>query len=621
MKKILTFVCAAMVSLCTTVNAKVVMTESFDREAGQLSLGANTSMSTNTSDWWSYSGTSNYIQVAEGSMSYAGYKTTGVGNKASMVSGTAADDFRKFASAVTSGKVYLAAIINVDDLRQSTSGDYFLSLGNGGIGGTDVYARLSTKSVSDGTNYYGFQLGLNKVNESTTFMRYTSQVYSPKTDYLVVVEYEFVDGEKNDEVRLYVNPTKATTKPTLVCVQDTTNAAGTSSLGANTKADASQIAAVYLRQGSNTPRKLYVDEIKVTTSWNELFEEGGSGGGETSEGVIVSDDKIMLGADGYTYSHKTYSKTLTVLAENLTQDITITHVNNAVALSVNKLGKDGGEYTLTLDKPQNEGYGYDTITFTSGSVSEKTCISWYNTLSYSTLASLKAAYANDDEYGSYCYSGEAVVTRRYEMPGYPDNYGVYYIQDATGAIELTNEWEQASELEVGDKITELVGYAGEENSAGIKPLIIAMDPELVGMDCTVDPVSVSLAELQSNANAYLVRLVKLEGVTLDQKGEVFKAGSKVGLTQGGKSANLQPINDAADYIGLAIPEQADIIGFSVNNAGTVIVPRDKNDIITKGGGTGVANTKAKAGTRKMIRNGQLVIIRGDKEINVLGTQL
>lgn len=361
MKKLFTILCAGMLFL-SSAEAKIVMTESFDREIGTLNVGANTSMGTNTSDWWSYSGSKDYIKVDGGSLSFAGYKSTGIGNKAHLWS-SGADDFRKF-EGVSSGKVYLAAIINVEELRQGTSGDYFLSLGNGGIGGTDIFARLSTKSVSDGSSYVGFRLGLNKCNESTTFMRFTNEVYSPKTNYLVVVEYEFVSGDKNDEVRLYVNPTKDTKKATLACVQDTTNTAGTSSVGANTKADAAQLGAVYLRQGTNTPRQVFVDEIKVATSWNDLFEEGGDTPPEPTPAIYVASSVDF----GSVTIDEAAEKTINVKGSDLKGDISISSGSPLVVPSVSTISKDEAEagFDLTLTLTATEaGSGLVNLTFSS----------------------------------------------------------------------------------------------------------------------------------------------------------------------------------------------------------------------------------------------------------------
>ena len=116
MKKIYMILCAVLM-MVGTLQAKVIMTESFEREVGTLNMGTNTQMGSNTSDWWSYSGSSNYIKVEEGTLSYPGYMSTGKGNKSFLWS-TGADDFRQFSQQVTSGKLYASAIINVNALKQ-----------------------------------------------------------------------------------------------------------------------------------------------------------------------------------------------------------------------------------------------------------------------------------------------------------------------------------------------------------------------------------------------------------------------------------------------------------------------------------------------------------------------
>ena len=301
MKKILLCVFAAM--MAATMEAKVILTESFDRSVGTLCIGTNVDMGTNTDDWWSYSGSSNYIQVAEGTLSFPGYATSGKGNKAYL--GTSgADDLRQFTKEYTSGKVYLAAIVNVETVKSSATADYCLALGDAGA--SNMYARLYTKSVKEDDQWTGFHFGVSKYSESASYVGMTEEVYSPNTDYLIVLEYEFVDGEKNDTARLYVNPTKTTTVPTLVCVQSVQSGSGAEQ-GANAKNDASKISSVNLRQGSNTP-KIYIDEIKVATSWEELFsDEGGdTPGGDTPEEddplIVITDDNLLLNSSFEEYS-------------------------------------------------------------------------------------------------------------------------------------------------------------------------------------------------------------------------------------------------------------------------------------------------------------------------------
>ncbi len=301
MKKIFLFVFAAL--FAATMEAKVILTESFDRSVGTLCIGANTDMGTNTDDWWSYSGSSNYIQVAEGTLSFPGYATSGKGNKAYL--GTSgADDLRQFTKSYTSGKVYLAAIVNVEAVKTSATADYCLTLGDATANG--MYARLYTKSEKTGDQWTGFRFGVAKNNESANYVSVTDEVYSPNTDYLVVLEYEFVDGEKNDTARLYVNPTKETSVPTLVCVQSVKSGSGQEQ-GACGKNDASKISSVNLRQGTNTP-KIYIDEIKIATTWEELFsDEGGdTPGGDTPEEddplIVDTDDNLLLNNSFEEYS-------------------------------------------------------------------------------------------------------------------------------------------------------------------------------------------------------------------------------------------------------------------------------------------------------------------------------
>lgn len=301
MKKILLCVFAAM--MAATMEAKVIVTESFDRSVGQLCIGTNVDMGTNTDDWWSYSGSSNYIQVAEGSLSFPGYASSGKGNKAYL--GTSgADDLRQFTKEYTSGKVYLAAIVNVETVKASATADYCLALGDAGA--SNMYARLYTKSEKIDDQWVGFHFGVSKYSESASYVGMTEEVYSPNTDYLIVLEYEFVDGEKNDTARLYVNPTKDTSVPTLVCVQSVKSGSGQEQ-GACGKNDASKISSVNLRQGTNTP-KIYIDEIKVATSWEELFsdEGGNTPGGDTPEEddplIVITDENLLANNSFEEYS-------------------------------------------------------------------------------------------------------------------------------------------------------------------------------------------------------------------------------------------------------------------------------------------------------------------------------
>ena len=154
MKKLL-LLATALLTL-STAHAELILHESFDRPVGKLNVG-NTPAKNNT-DWYSFSGDKDYISVVEGSLSYAGYAEA-AGKKVELV-GNGADDLRQFAP-ITSGKVYVAAIINVDSLKPNGSAEYFLSLGD--ASNSNMWGRLYYRSVDKvGDNFTGFNLGVTK---------------------------------------------------------------------------------------------------------------------------------------------------------------------------------------------------------------------------------------------------------------------------------------------------------------------------------------------------------------------------------------------------------------------------------------------------------------------------
>lgn len=593
MKKIF-FLLVALATL-GSANANVIFHEDFDRVAGTLNKGANTSMGTNITDWWSYSGSSKYIQVVEGSLSYASYVGTGKGNKVELIAGSGADDLRQF-NAITSGKVYVAAIINVDSLKQSATADYFFTMGDAST--SKMYARLYARSVkkNGSETFNGVQLGIAKENEKSTS---TTEVIpfvdiEMNQNYLVVLEYEFVDGTKNDTARLYINPTKETTVATLVCNQDAQTASG-NPIGAANKDDAAKIASVNLRQGTNTPGRVYVDEIKVATTWDELFEDG-----DTPEpqpvAAIKASSTISFG--GMVYTGETYTASLQVTGENLTDDITITCDNEEITFSTTTITKEAAmseegatvEVTLT---PAKADMGSATITLTSGEAKATTTSNWWTVAitNYATLAEVKAAVEAAGEDGEVCirYTGEAIITYIADNAG---DISFYYIQDATAGMQIgaAYVWKGAK---VGDKISNFAAGNGAVTWNFDYPLTpLNSNVTILSSDNSVAPQVVTLAELKANANDYLYELVKVEDVTLDVATSEFASGSTK-MTQDGAEAfiNLWAGNE---LIGEKKPSKADITGVSSSTAGNVIRPRGKADIVDKTSGSAIENVAAEA---------------------------
>lgn len=528
MKKIFTLVCAAIMSL-SAVNAKLIFQESFDGKngtVGQLSAGATNSeeffdgFSYEETRWWTALGSSNYIQVAEGSLSYAGYQTTGLGNKAYLYS-SGADDVRSFASQpITSGKAYMAAIINVEAVKQNTTPDYILSLCD--HANSYYLGRLYTKSVKDeGGNWIGFKLGVAKNGESANYLRYTEEVFDINTNILVVLEYEFVSGDNNDIVRLYVNPTKETSAATLECVQDTLTGGGIKQ-GAGNQKDAGiyGIFGAFLRQGTNTP-KVYVDEIKVATAWADLWQEGEGEQEEEKDEVdniaaLLASPKIMKG---------------------------LILKSQPVVINVEGTGKD------------------------------------------------------------YCVT----------------------VQDESGAVIIHDfsETKVLAGVQVGAKLDKLAAMPIESgkfiNGLATAQLSAKSTPEVVSNGNSVVPFEVSLAE----ATKYGPAWIQLEEVEFTGT-ELKFAADAYDIKQGEAVAKLK-VPAGCDIIDEDIPAKADIKAMVVKGGESVEIQISASADVTDReakSGTGFENTqKSEIRSQKAIINGQLVIIRGDKMFNALGTEL
>lgn len=608
MKKMLLFTMALLT--LNSVSADLILHESFDRQIGKLNVG-NYSSSANNNDWYNQTGSSKFPTVVAGSLSYEGYAVEN-GNKVELLTG-GAKDLRTFSS-ITSGKVYLSAIVNVDSLRTPRTGgamatpvyyDYFLSLGDATGGTQAMFARLYARSVQDAEgNLIGFQLGVAKNNEistpTTTVIPFT-ETFNVKTNYLVVLEYEFVDGEKNDVARLYVNPTKETTTATLVCGLDVKTAKG-SAIGANTKDDATEIKSVHLRPGTNTPGRVYVDEIKVATAWEDLFTtEGGETPVEEPE-ITATPAVLQFGAQVFVGSR--YTTKFVVKGKDLKGDITLSNKNSELTLDKTTIAKadaeseNGVEVTATLVPVKSSTEGYitwrDTVSLVSeGATTAIVTTSWWTNsfVRCATIAELNslAAAASGYENVYIKYTGEAVVTYKYNQSG-----DKLYLQDATAGVFINDSY-WGNEIKQGDKVTNCMLYVDPTTSVGgMKYIGTQLGIEVLSHDNEITPQVVTLAELKTNAANYLNKLVKVENVTLDQRSATFKGVDADGdaipdkITQNGSEATLS-IVDGNPLVGTTKPKKADIIGISTNKLGNAIRPRGLADVISKDSPTAIEN--------------------------------
>lgn len=565
MKKLFLFLMALFT--LTTVHADLILHESFDRNVGDLNKGDFTTIGNNTTDWFWFLTGSTDIKVVDGSLAYPNYVTTGIGRKAFMQGGSGKyKDLRQFKS-INTGRVYVAAIINVETLKTATTADYFLALGD--MTASNMYARIYTSSVKEGEEWIGFKLGIQKNNENSNARGYSETIYSPNTDYLIVAEYEFVDGAQNDTVRLYVNPTKDKKVPVAQCGQ--VYMIGDNNKGAGAQPDAAYLSSVNLRPSTATPSAMYVDEIKVATAWEDLFDEDTPVAEPAEITVTPSSLGSLQGFVG-----ETYTKTFTVTGKNLTEDITLTSNSDEVTLDKTTISKDeatNATVTMTI-APQATGYGSYVVTLTSGEAKATVSYTYYNLLvnSAATIAELNAfaATASGWDYVYVKFTGEAVVTYKFNQSG-----NKLYLQDASGAVLISDSyWGDA--VKQGDKVSNFTVFADATNSIGGLMYIgtEGANIDVLSHDNEVTPKVVTLAELQANPSDYLCQLVKVENVTFANT-DVFASGDQV--LQGDATATINLLA-GNDLIGTAKVAPANVTGISSATNGKVLRVRGKQDV-------------------------------------------
>lgn len=368
MKRTITIIMACM--CLTMAQAKVVLNESFNREVGQLSKGSmQDDMGSDLADWWTTTTYANYIQVVDANLTYTGYQSTEAG-KAIRFAGSANRDVRAFnyIQSVAGNSVYYSLLLNVESLKNTTK-DYLISLlpDQNNLNASYQFAQLK---IAGNEGLTSFRLGVTKSNEGLYDL--CEQNLERNKTYLIVVRYDFVAGDNNDVVSLWINPTKLSiNSPSFVCAQEKLNGNGDNK-GAASMKDAGYFGMVYLHPSSNTPT-MTIDELRIATDWNDLFEAGSSQPDPAiSVPASVDFGEVTIGVKA--------EQKITIMAENLTNDLTVTHTNSELTLGTSSIAKElamkGYQLSLTLANPQTLGAQSDVVTVASGSLSKPIAVTW-----------------------------------------------------------------------------------------------------------------------------------------------------------------------------------------------------------------------------------------------------
>ena len=108
-------------------------------------------------------GTTNFIAVISGNLTYSGYQSGGLGGMIRLFN-TGEDVYKPISSPVSSGTVYASFLVNIDSAR--TLGDYFFHLISDPFS-TSYRARLFVKKAQNGNLAFGLSKGSTECIKSS----------------------------------------------------------------------------------------------------------------------------------------------------------------------------------------------------------------------------------------------------------------------------------------------------------------------------------------------------------------------------------------------------------------------------------------------------------------------
>lgn len=332
----------------TTANAERLLTENFEYELGNLySQGG----------WLKY-GTqaAGPVQVIDNALTYPDYQDKALGKAVHLTQVASGEDLMRAvsATAITSGKVYLSALVKVNAVADNQYFLAFIQPTSAGIVDKKTPPENTRLIASKGSAEGKFVFKISR--NSATLFESTEEFELGKT-YLVVMSYEFKEGTKNDVVQLWVNPAVASTEPQ-------PNAAINSAT--HTGADMKSFQAIELRQGSSSTKvgpEVIVDAIRVGTAWTDLFDVASTEPTMTVTPTMVYDGSAVAIGSSTTYA--TYAVEYANLENPI--DVYLTGANrNQFEVSAETIPAGSGKATITLTyKPQAIGKHTARINFES----------------------------------------------------------------------------------------------------------------------------------------------------------------------------------------------------------------------------------------------------------------
>lgn len=505
-------------AMALTASAETYLAESFDYAEGNLYGNGK---------WVKYGKkTTAPIQVAKSPLTFAGYQDNAAGKAVRLTkeSGEYCQMlFRDKGTDAAKGTVYYSALVNVSELPSGSRTAAFMALT--GANSLDATKFGDTEAGSEGAGLFaqasgeGFKLGVSRnvanLGNVKTSVAWADEECVIGTTYLVVVKYEIIDGADNDRISLWVNPAKGDAEPAASVVAEE-----------ECSESLADVRGIELRQGSSSVAKTpvaIIDEVRVASTWNEIFTPAKADAVETPE-ITITDMSVDFGK---VYKGLTYTKTINVKGKNLKGDISLSSpVSGEVAVSAATVAKadaeseNGCDVVLTLSV-DNTAMTSDKIVYTADGAQSRTQIVEWRPIETIAVNSFKELFDEDNISMTtlYVYKGEATVT------AIDSNFYTFYAQDSQSAAEVRSasgcgyDEVDLTKVKPGDNITDIVGNVIFSDDGGIDFVPVAADAwRVVSEGNVVEPKELTFEQIHAaEACNVIFQLVTVKDVKFDEK--------------------------------------------------------------------------------------------------------
>lgn len=490
---------AALVSP-TAANAELLMDECFDYPVGNLYTSPVQGGWLNT-----VASSSAYIQVTNTPLTYPGYQDSANGKAMAMADGGYQSLAKSFLDTpATAGKYYVSFLMKVTK-APAEKYQIFAFAGKNFNGWVDTKAAATVFGklfLAPGTNG-GYYLGYSKSGSVATSTYDTTELALGGT-YLVVMSYEFVDGNNNDVFSFWVNPATDTTEP-----QALYESASGSDFGTN----GMQGVRFYMGKSTGAGADVTVDALRAATSWADLFGDNGGGGSEIDPpagdaAITATPTSISCAPEGYMFVGQKASYKVNVSAENLAGPISVVTSMPGLTASASSISASeaeaGYELTFTYTAPAEPENGTATLS-SEGASDVVISFAAPAMVAEATNCLNTLAMKNVDDYSYVCYTGTMGRVTYVDAP----NKALYF-EDMAGAVKITYQTEECP-LREGDKVRNLY-LMKEEDEACFLALTAAIG-EISATESYKTPSEVNFADIRSDLSSYLYRLVTVSDVT------------------------------------------------------------------------------------------------------------